>query len=137
MSMSFPRARSSIRLLRVRATAVLGFTAAIHLTLDLVYRPWAFQRAFPDFGLAGSFTQVTSVVGISAIMVLVESDLFWQDKWNKIFLASIPIIAMLGYEVLQLWLPWATFETRDIIWTFVGGLLAGVINRFAYDSVMR
>lgn len=135
--MSFLRARSAIRTLRARAATVLGFAAATHLTLDLVYRPWAVQRAFPDFGLAGSFTQVTSVIGISAIMVLVESDWFWQDKWNRVLLACIPIIAMLTYEVLQLWLPWATFDTRDILWTFVGGALAGAINGSAYDSVKR
>lgn len=135
--MSFPLAHSAIRTLRARAAAVLGFAAATHLTLDLVYRPWAVQRAFPDFGLTGSFTQVTSVIGISAIMVLVESDWFWQDKWNRVFLSCIPIIAMLSYEVLQLWLPWATFDIRDILWTFVGGALAGAINGFAYDSVKR
>jgi hypothetical protein len=116
---------------------VLCCAGAAHLILDLIYRPWATQREIQDLGLAGSFTQVTSVVGITAIMVLVESDWFWQDQWHRHFLTWTPVISMLSYEIIQLWLPWGTFDTVDIIWTFAGGLLAGAISHMAYNPVMR
>ena len=137
MSNTHSSKRSTVRILRFRAAIVLCFTIAAHLILDLIYRPWATQREFQDLGLAGSFTQVTSVVGISALMVLVESDWLWQEKWYNHLLTWTPVISMLSYEILQLWLPWGTFDTVDIVWTLAGGLLAGAISHIAYNSLMR
>jgi hypothetical protein len=123
--------------LQARAAAVLVAAVALHLLLDLLYRPWALGRDSGDFGLASSFTQATAVVGISAVMVLVERTGFWRDKAHEALLAIAPTLAMLGYECIQPWLPWGTFDPMDLIWTIGGGVLAWGIKLVVYDPVVN
>jgi len=122
---------------RARAAAVAGIVLLAHLALDIVYRPWAFERQPIDLGLAGSFTQVTAVVGVSALMVLLESRALWRDRLNESLVVVAPTAGMLGYEVLQRWLPWTTFDPADLAWTVVGAVVAWAVKRAVYDPVMR
>ena len=116
---------------------VLGSALIVHLMLDFIYRPWALDHGPSDFGLASSFTQATAVVGISAVMVLVERTGFWRDKAHEALLAIAPTLAMLGYECIQPWLPWGTFDPMDLIWTIGGGVLAWGIKLVVYDPVVN
>ena len=129
--------RSHAPSVRIRAALVGGTVVPLHLALDLVYRPWALERQPIDLGLAGSFTQVTAVVGVSALMVLLESRALWRDRLNESLVVVAPTVGMLGYEMLQRWLPWATFDEADLAWTLVGAVAAWVVKRAVYDPVMR
>ncbi|MFN9310022.1 hypothetical protein, partial [Gemmatimonas sp.] len=68
---------NAARALRVRAMLVLAVILPVHLILDAAYRPWARQQPFSDWGLSSSFTQVTAVVGIAAVMVFSEREHWW------------------------------------------------------------
>lgn len=125
------------RALRGRAMLVLAVIVPLHLMLDAIYRPWARQHRVSDWGLSSSFTQVTAVVGVAALMVFSEREHLWRDRPSELLLLLIPMIGMVGYEVLQMWLPWTTFDWMDLVWSVVGGGLAAEIKRFVYDPVAK
>jgi hypothetical protein len=52
-----------------RALIVLIVVVIVHLLLDLVYRPIAFINEIDDWGIKESFTQITSVIEISVLML--------------------------------------------------------------------
>jgi hypothetical protein len=128
---------NAARALRVRAMLVLAVILPVHLILDAAYRPWARQQPFSDWGLSSSFTQVTAVVGIAAVMVFSEREHWWNDRPSEVLLLLVPLISMVGYECLQAWLPWTTFDRMDLVWSVVGGGLAAGIKRVVYDPVAR
>lgn len=130
------QARAS-RALRARAVLVLAVIVPLHLALDAAYRPWARQQPFSDWGFSSSFTQVTAVVGIAALMVLSERKHWWNDRPSEVLLLLVPMIGMIGYECIQAWLPWTTFDRIDLVWSVVGGGLSAGIKRFVYDPVAK
>jgi hypothetical protein len=120
--------------LSVLAVAVIA--AGVHVTLDLLYRPWAWKHKIFDLGLADSFTNFTSVIGLSAVMVLIERQKLWADPWQAWLVVAVPVVAMIAYEFLQPLLPWGTFQVSDLIYTLMGGLAVVLIKRWVYDPAM-
>ena len=113
---------------KIRAFIVLVSVILIHLALDVLYRPMAFSQNLSDFGLKDSFTQITAVIGISLIIVLFEKDKLTTGRTGQIFLTVVPVVAMLGYEFIQLLIPSLSFDIQDLIFTLVGGLCAWFIQ---------
>jgi hypothetical protein len=119
------------------ALAVAVATTAVHLGLDLAYRPWAWTNQVVDLGLADSFTNLTSVVGLSAVMVMVERKKLWEDTLAETRVVGAPVVGMIGYELIQSVMPTQTFDVADIGWTLAGGAAAWVIKRGVYDRRMK
>ena len=113
---------------RIRSVIVLVLVILIHLALDVLYRPMAYSRNLSDFGLKDSFTQITAVIGISMLIVVFENEKITAGKMGKIFLTVVPVVAMLGYEFIQLLIPSLSFDIQDLIFTLVGGLCAWFIQ---------
>ena len=114
---------------KIRTLIVFVFLIGIHLSLDMLYRPFAYHHSIKDFGIKESFTQITSVIGISLLMVLFEKENTWKGKTGKVFLFLIPVIAMVIYEFIQLYMPASKFDLQDILYTGIGGVFAALIQR--------
>ena len=113
---------------KIRSLIILVTVILIHLALDILYRPMAFSQNLNDFGLKDSFTQITAVIGISLIIVLVEKEKVTIGRSGQIFLTIVPVVAMLGYEFIQLLIPTQSFDNQDIIFTLLGGVFIWFIQ---------
>ena len=114
---------------RVAMIVGAGVTC-LHLALDLLYRPWAWRSGVVDFGLADSFSNLTAVVGCSALMVLTDRAESPPALADRSLRVVAPAIGIAAYEMLQRWLPWGTFDIQDLLWTAWGGLVAaGLFGR--------
>ena len=120
--------RKSLSNRKTRAIIALIVVIIIHLALDLLYRPLAYERFWNDFGLKDSFTQITSVIGISLLMVIFEKEEAWNGKTGKIFLVVVPVIAMIIYEFLQIYITASRFDKQDLIFTLIGGVFVAVVQ---------
>ena len=118
---------------KIKAIILFVAVVIIHLVLDLYYRPMAYSKNINDFGLKDSFTQITSVIGISLLMILIEKENFTEGRSGKVFLTLVPVVAMISYEFVQLLLPPLRFDMQDLIFTFVGGgftwFIQGVLSK--------
>lgn len=65
----------------------------VHFILDKLYRPTAYSQTLYDFGIKDSFTQITSVIGISLLMVLFEKEETWHGKTGRLVLIIVPVVA--------------------------------------------
>ncbi|MDA0729291.1 MAG: hypothetical protein O3B70_05045 [Bacteroidetes bacterium] len=70
---------------KIKAIILFVAVVIIHLVLDLCYRPMAYSKNINDFGLKDSFTQITSVIGISLLMILIEKENFTKGRSGKVF----------------------------------------------------
>ena len=113
---------------KIKAIILLVVVIIIHLVLDLLYRPMSYSKNINDFGLKDSFTQITSVIGISLLMVLLEKDNLTTGRSGKVFLTLVPVVAMISYEFVQLLLPSLRFDMQDLIFTLVGGVFTWFIQ---------
>lgn len=113
---------------KIKAIILLVAVVIIHLLLDLYYRPMAYSKNINDFGLKDSFTQISSVIGISLLMVLFEKENFTTGRSGRVFLTLVPVVAMISYEFVQLLLPPLRFDTQDLIFTLVGGVFTWFIQ---------
>lgn len=111
-----------------RSGGILIFVIVLHLALDILYRPLAYNRSFQDLGIKDSFTQITSVIGISLLMILLEKDNAWKGRMGKIFLIVVPVMAMIGYEYFQQFIEASKFDPQDILYTLIGGFFLGFIQ---------
>lgn len=48
--------------------------------------------------------------------------------------AALSVIAMVGYEIAQIWMPGRTFDLNDVIASVIGGLVALALLEIAYRS---
>lgn len=80
---------------------------------------------------------MTAVIGLSAVMVLVERRRLWADPWQAWLVVASPVIAMSAYEFLQPLLPWGTFSVADLIYTLIGGLAVVLLKLWVYDPFFR
>jgi hypothetical protein len=99
----------------------------VHLILDFVYRPWAVANAIFDLGFKYSFSQITSVIGISLLIFLIEKDSNWKTWYGKAFLVIVPVMAMILYEFIQMYLEYSTFDPNDLWYTLMGEFGAYII----------
>lgn len=106
---------------KIRSAVVLIFVIVLHLVLDILYRPLAYGRSFQDLGFKDSFTQITSVIGISLLMILLEKENAWNGRMGKLFLIVIPVISMIVYEYFQQFIAGSKFDLQDILYTLIGG----------------
>ena len=113
---------------KIKAIILLVAVVIIHILLDLYYRPMAYSKNINDFGLKDSFTQITSVIGISLLMIFIEKENFTKGRSGKVFLTLVPVVAMISYEFVQLLLPPLRFDMQDLIFTFVGGVFTWFIQ---------
>jgi hypothetical protein len=120
-------------MLRRSAILVLCCASVTHVALDLVYRPWAWSVSVCDLHFANSFTNMTSVVIISALMVLAEGRILFRDNYGKWLIVIAPVAGMIAYEFMQPLLPFGRFDLWDIAWTFAGGISALLVKTFVYD----
>ncbi len=123
--------------LKNSALTVALSTLVLHVLLDSLYRPWAWNLKLSDAHFADSFTNLTSVVGISALMVFVEGQRFWKEKMSSWLIVVVPAVSMIVYEGIQMVLPWGRFDTWDLAWTASGAVLAWVIKVLLYDPRAR
>lgn len=128
-----PPPRPTDKRLTTAAATILIVTFTIHLLLDRFYRPWIWASGRSDLHFADSFTNVTSVVIVASLMVLVERQKLWVDFASQTLIILAPFVGMIGYEIVQPFLPWGTFDPWDIAWTGVGAALVFVIKRFLFD----
>lgn len=120
---------------KIKAIILLVAVVIIHILLDLYYRPMAYSKNINDFGLKDSFTQITSVIGISLLMILIEKENFTKGRSGKVFLTLVPVVAMISYEFVQLLLPPLRFDMQDLIFTFVGGVFTWFIHGVLCKSI--
>lgn len=113
---------------KIKAIILLVAVVIIHILLDLYYRPMAYSKNINDFGLKDSFTQISSVIGISLLMVLIEKENFTTGRSGKVFLTLVPVVAMISYEFVQLLFPPLRFDMQDLIFTLVGGVFTWFIQ---------
>ncbi len=118
---------------KIQAIVTIFCVIIVHLLLDIVYRPWAIVNDISDFGFKHSFTQVTSVIGISLLILLLEKESTWKGRYGKAFLVVVPVVAMLLYEFIQHYIEHSTFDPNDLMYTFVGGLGAYIIHFHVID----
>jgi len=118
----------NLSIIKIRTIILLVFLIGIHLSMDMLYRPFAYLHSIEDFGVKESFTQITSVIGISLLMVLFEKENTWKSKIGKVFLFLIPVVAMVIYEFIQLYIPDSRFDTQDLLYTGIGGVFAALIQ---------
>jgi len=114
---------------------MLGYCSSVMVdhVLDQVYRPWAWFIGARDVHLADSFTNATSVVVISALMVVVEGVALIHDRSSAWSIVVAPVTGMIAYECIQPLLPFGTFDVWDIVWTVVGGVVALLVKCLVYD----
>ncbi len=113
---------------KLKIWLLIVFIIVIHLLLDSVYRPWVKSNKIADFGLSDSFTQLTSVIGISLLMVALEKAGTWKGKTGLAFLVIVPVAAMIIYEFIQLLITHATFDPKDLYFTLLGGFFTYLIQ---------
>ena len=88
-----------------------------------VYRPIIYQNEINDFGLADSIGNMGGiVVQVFFSLFLLNSDTK-QGTRVIVFLVTGYIV----YEILQPVLPKGTFDWKDVIGTFFGGILSAII----------
>lgn len=120
--------KTSINSHKKKALFILIPLIVTHILLDIYYRPLAYINSFNDLGLKDSFTQITAIIGISLLMIIFEKEDTWYGKTGKIFLIIIPMIAMIIYEIIQIFIKRQTFDLQDIIYTLIGGIFIGIIQ---------
>lgn len=111
-----------------RSLAFLIMVIVVHLGLDLLYRPFAYSHSIQDLGFKDSFTQITSVIGISLLMVLFEKEEAWNNRAGKMLLIIVPVVSMVIYEYIQSFIHTSKFDQQDILYTLVGGLFIGTLQ---------
>jgi hypothetical protein len=126
--------------LRIKAGLVAITAAVVHLLADKFYRPAIYANDSFDFGLADGFTQITAIVGISSVIIFWESSPRSSNPFSPKSLAGFAVIvapfSMLVYECLQLWYPFAVFDTRDLGYCLIGGILNFfVVNKILLSDV--
>lgn len=132
-----PPSRNTDKRLTAAAATVLVVTLAIHLILDFFYRPWIWASGRSDLHFADAFTNVTSVIIVASLMVLVERQKLWVDRATQSLIVLAPLVGMVCYEFMQPLLPWGTFDTWDIAWTFVGAALVVGIKHTVFDPLVE
>ena len=126
-------------IVRGRAALTAVGVTCIHLFLDLTYRAWAIEKSRDplwDWGLASSFTQITSIIGMGALMVIWELRPANSTNLPFGFYVVTPAIAMLLYEILQIWLP-ATFDMMDVAYCGLGVIANFLILRYVIFQTTR
>ena len=111
---------------------VLISVILVHILLDQVYRPWQPMFGFYDFYFSESFTQITAILGLSMVMVMVESRKPAFANLGPLFFTIVPTFAMIAYELMQLWIPFATFDPVDLIYCFI----AAFLNYFVVKRIL-
>ena len=69
--------------------------------------------------------------------VLAASSLFiWYQNYNtisnRIIIISSVSVGFIIYELIQKFIPWATFDIRDILATLIGALIAILVNTIVF-----
>lgn len=123
------------RRLGTAAAVVLVSALVLHLILDRFYRPWAWANEASDLHFSDSFTNLTSVVIGSSMIVFVERARLWHSRFDALIVIS-PTLAFLAYECIQPLLPNGTFDFWDIGWTFVGGAIAFFVKLRVFDRIV-
>jgi hypothetical protein len=100
----------------------------VHLGIDLLYRPFAYSQSIQDIGFKDSFTQITSVIGISLLMILFEKEETWNNRIGKILLIIIPVASMVIYEFIQKFIHTSKFDMQDVLYTLIGGAVIAIIQ---------
>ena len=111
-----------------KSLAALIIVIIVHLGLDFLYRPFACSQSIQDIGFKDSFTQITSVIGISLLMILFEKEETWNNRLGKILLVIIPVASMVIYEFIQKFIYTSKFDIQDILYTFFGGAVIAIIQ---------
>jgi hypothetical protein len=87
---------------------------------------------FYDFYFSESFTQITAILGLSMVMVMVESRKPAFANLGPLFFTIVPTLAMIAYELMQLSIPFATFDPVDLIYCFI----AAFLNYFVVKRIL-
>lgn len=119
----------SLKKAQQRAFFVLIWVIAVHLFLDFIYRPFQLKRGFFDFAFAfaGSFTQITAIIGIAMIMIIAEFGKRDAVAQSPYFFILVPTVAMIVYELLQIWYSISTFDWIDLFYCVLGALITSPI----------
>lgn len=121
-------------MIRIKLLIYLCVAIVLHISLDLMYRPFASSKSFFDYGLSSSFSQVTSIAGIACVMLLWEGrNTTFSATFRKLpfgFFIIVPPLSMTIYELIQIWLPTAVFDVLDLLYSFLGGLINWIVLSF-------
>jgi hypothetical protein len=119
--------------MKSKSVIVIIMTLLIHVLLDAFYRPFIYEMGIFDFYFANSFSNLTSVILISAIMVFTDAKLLYGNKFTESLIIVCPVLAMVGYEFIQPWIAWTTFDPMDIIYSFIGGIVIVLLKKYVYN----
>lgn len=110
---------------RLRVVYVGVFVCSLVLTElgRFVYRPFVDRAGVSDFGIADTMgNRLGTVTQIFFILAIVHAN--WRQGLRVIVFV---VCGYILYEFLQPVLPRGTFDTRDLVATLVGGVVAAGI----------
>lgn len=113
------------RFSRLRVVYVGVFVCSLALTElgRFIYRPFVDRVGVSDFGIADTMgNSLGTVTQIFFILVIVHAN--WRQGLRVIVFV---VCGYILYEFLQPMLPRGTFDTKDLVATLVGGVVAAGI----------
>jgi hypothetical protein len=88
-----------------------------------VYRPIIYRNEINDFGLADSIGNMGGII----VQVFFGLALLNSNHKQGFRVIGFCTIGYIIYEILQPILPKGTFDWKDVVGTFLGGVLSGII----------
>lgn len=102
-----------------------------------IYRTYIFVNQIFDFHIADSLLNLIAVIVFSNIIFIVDKKDLYKNKLTECVTIISPVLGLLIYEFSQNYLNIGTFDTYDIIFTLIGGIIAYFIKISYYDNVVK
>ena len=92
------------------------FSFILNPISSVVYRPWAYQNNFADFGIADSITSYLGCITLVFISIYI-------DEFNPKLKSILGItLGCLIYEIIQPFVNLGVYDPNDLIAVFLGTL---------------
>jgi hypothetical protein len=126
----------TIDLFRIIYLVIAVFAFLITEAGRNIYRPFIYENAINDFGIADSIGNSGGIiVQIFFMLAIINS-----PKNKVIRVIGFITIGYIIYEILQPYLPKGVFDLKDIYGTFIGGIISiiilFIINKSAKNRVI-
>lgn len=114
---------------RIIDTMRLAYTFLFLISFGLtevgryVYRPYVYENNINDFGIADSMGNLGGIV----VQIFFGLAIFNSSEIKGYRLVAFLVVGYIVYEFLQLILPKGVFDWKDIIGTFLGGIIGLVL----------
>ena len=113
----------------------IGIFLLYGFLVNTYYRPYIYSHNINDFGLADVGNNITFIPGTYFLLRLFNQKYIYSQKGDIIFY----FIALSSLEILSAFIPHiGTFDIKDIIGLFVGGLILNyIIKDESSTSVLK